>query len=1748
MTQRSKILCLAMFVATLLLPARAPAQLVYATVPGKNWVVVVDSATNSVFDTISIATLTATGPGTSPGSIAITPDAKLAYVVNQGCDLSGSTVSVIDTNQDSNQDSVVATIPIPGCPREIALSPDGLHGYVTTVLPSGVGAVIILDLSTNSVTTVNLTSSDNPTGIAVSPTGDFVRFGKSDGIYALATATNTVTSAVIGDPQFPGSNCQVGEIVGTPDGNFLLVTCSPNEAVLLDAHTGRAIFGDSVSCTIGAPAITPDGTKAFVPDAECGGILDIPLATGVGKLFYLPGSSSPTSRRITFTSDGTKAFASGFYNCCSQRGQADVEVFNPANDTSIADVIVSFAPTSGTVGIAALPNNNTFPPPNQAPVMPLDRLTNTSPVTVTFTTVSQAGYTSLFLSSSGPAVPSGFALGSPAVYYDLATTAQFTGNITICITSPEVSSTSQLFHFESSGPVDITTSVNPPTICGTTASLSPFAILQPSVTTSTTTVTASVNPSVFGQQVSFTATVAPTGASANIPTGTVTFNDGATNLRGGTSLGNGVWVFNTTTTLSVGTHLITASYSGDNNFSASTSTGLTQTVNQAASMTGLVASPNPSTFGQAVTLTATVSPVAPGAGTPSTTVAFLDSGVSLGTGPLNGGQAMLTIPVLTVGMHSFTAVYPGDDNFLGSTSAALAEAVNKATPSISWAPPAPIVFGTPLSAQLNAIASVPGTLFIYSPAAGTVLNAGTQMLLVTFTPTDTTDYTTASASVTLTVSQAAPVLLWAPPAPITFGTPLSGAQLNATANVAGTFAYSLGLGTLLNVGPQTLTVLFIPADAVDYTTAAASVVLLVTPAITSGNSTTFTEGAPGSFTVMASGTPTPALTVSGTLPNGVTFTDNGNGTGTLSGTPAVGTSGTYALTFTASSNGSSVSQSFTLTVNSGAAITSGSMATFTEQVAGFFLVTTTGLPAPSLIETGPLPKGVTFTDNGNGTATLSGTPAAGTSGTYPVKIVANNGVGTGAGQAFTLTVNTGAAITSGSSTTFTVGSASWFTLTASGSPTPALAEAGNLPSGVTFVDNNDGTGTLAGTPAAGSAGTYPLVFTAVNGVNKPAMQSFTLTVNQGPAITSGSATTFTVGAAGAFLVTTTGFPVPSLKEMGALPSGVTFVDNGDGTALLSGTPAAGSGRSYPLTITAANGVDTNAVQTFILTVDQSLAITSGSMTTFTEGTQGWFSITTTGFPVPTLSETGTLPVGVTLTDNGNGTATLAGIPAAGTGGNYGLTIRASNGGQTPDVTQSFTLTVNQGPAILTGNNTTFTVGVAGSFTVMTSGFPIPAITQTGTLPSGLTFVDNGDGTATLSGTPLAGTGGSYPLTLTAGNGVDTPAMQTFTLVINQGPAITSSNVVTFNELVLGSFVVTATGNPVPALSEVGNLPNGVIFVDNGDGTATLAGIPAAGSGGQYGFTIAASNGVLPNATQTFTLTVVSALTFTSPRFAYFTVGTQSLFTITTAGTPVPSLARSGALPAGITFTALGNGTATLSGTPQPGTEGSYPITLTAGNGTGATATQAFNLIVLPSAHESAPLITSANHATFAFGLLAGNGTTHPYNFFKVTTTGFPVPKLTAKFVTGGIGTVPYFHDNGDGTATISFTLFSKATERFTITATGAGGLTATQLFTLSVVGLPSAPKFTSPNQVGFTVGVPNSFTVAAGPFVDQITATGLPSGITLIDHHDGTATLSSSPFANGNATIKFTADNQNLNTAFRTKYTATQTFTLVFLP
>ena len=209
----------------------------------------------------------------------------------------------------------------------------------------------------------------------------------------------------------------------------------------------------------------------------------------------------------------------------------------------------------------------------------------------------------------------------------------------------------------------------------------------------TTTLSTSTANAVVGQIETLTATVT---TPVNTPIGTVFFHDGDTLLGSATLDGTGHATI--PVSLGIGTHALTASFSGTTGFADSTSAAAAVTVNPAATTVALKSSVNPAVTGQAVTFTATVAAVAPGASTPTGTVTFKDGNTVLGTVAVGrGGTATFTTSFAVAGGHVITAVYNGDSNFLTS-SQVLTEQVNaaptrKTTTLALFAPVNPVVVG-----------------------------------------------------------------------------------------------------------------------------------------------------------------------------------------------------------------------------------------------------------------------------------------------------------------------------------------------------------------------------------------------------------------------------------------------------------------------------------------------------------------------------------------------------------------------------------------------------------------------------------------------------------------------------------------------------------------------------------------------------------------------------------------------------------------------------------------------------------------------------------------------------------------------------------------------------------------------------------------------------------------------------------------------------------------------------------------------
>jgi hypothetical protein len=495
-------------------------------------------------------------------------------------------------------------------------------------------------------------------------------------------------------------------------------------------------------------------------------------------------------------------------------------------------------------------------------------------------------------------------------------------------------------------------------------------------------------------------------------------------------------------------------------------------------------SSSPSIYGSSVTFTATISTDPPGI------VTFYEGGTAIGTGTISGTTATFTTSSLLAGSQSITAKFPGNINYGAATSSPIIQMVNKASPTITWSTPASIIYGTALSGtQLDAASTVAGT-FSYSPAAGALLTAGGHTVTTTFTPTDSTDYTTATSSASITVNAATPAITWAAPAAITYGTALSGTQLDASSTLAGTFSYSPAAGTVLTTGNHTITTTFTPTDSTDYTTATSSASITVnaaTPAITWAAPAAITYGTAVSGTQLDA-----SSSVAGTFsysPAAGTVLTTGNHTITTTFTPADSTDykgATATVTLTVNKATPVISWTTPGAILSGTAL-SGTQLDASSTIPGMFVYSPA---AGAVLAAGSQALSVTFTptdttDYTTATKTVTLTVNQGTS---TLSINATSiafgavALNTPVTQSVTLTSTGAAAVTVNSAvatgTGFTVSGATFpLTLTPGQAvnlgvefdPTTAGAVTGQLTITSTSSTNGTAVVTLAGT---GTTTTY----------------------------------------------------------------------------------------------------------------------------------------------------------------------------------------------------------------------------------------------------------------------------------------------------------------------------------------------------------------------------------------------------------------------------------------------------------------------------------------------------------------------------------------------------------------------------------------------------------------------------------------------------------------------------------------------------
>ena len=358
----------------------------------------------------------------------------------------------------------------------------------------------------------------------------------------------------------------------------------------------------------------------------------------------------------------------------------------------------------------------------------------------------------------------------------------------------------------------------------------------------------------------------------------------------------------------------------------------------------------------------------------------------------------------------------------------------------------------------------------------------------------------------------------------------------------------------------------------------------------------------------------------------------------------------------------------------------------------------------------------------------------------------------------------------------------------------------------------------------------------------------------------------------------------------------------------------------------------------------------------------------------------TLPGWLTLTDNNDSTATLTGTPANANVGSNNVTLRVNDG--TTDVDQTFTIdvaNVNDPPAFTSTPLTTATEDAAYTYNVTASDPDLGAVlTFTApTLPAWLTLNPTGNGTATLSGTPTNAEVGTHNVTLSLTDGT-VSVDQIFIITVantNDAPAFTSAPVTNATEDAAYSYTITAAD---PDLGDTltitaPTLPGWLSFTDNGGGTASLTGTPTNAEVGTHTVTLTVSDGTI-SVDQVFIITVAN--TNDSPAFtsAPITIATQgNFYTYNVIATDPDSgdllTLSTPTLPAWLTLTPTGNGTATLSGTPTNADVGINNVTLRVNDGT-VDVDQVFTINVTDV--NEAPTDITLSNAVIDEGLPVGS--------------------------------------------------------------------------------------------------------------------------------------------------------------------------------
>ena len=632
--------------------------------------------------------------------------------------LQGATITTVSSSPDPSVAGQEVTVTAAVAP--LAPGTGTPTGSVTFDFGDGTSPVTVpLSGTTAETTRPYRGTSGSPFVITAMYSGDtdFTASTGSDSHTVIAAATSTVVSATP-DPSVTGEEVTVAAAVtvvapgaGTPTGTVTFDFGDGTPTVTAPLAGGAAsasvthAYADTsgspfqISATYGGDAefstSTGSDTHAVNPASTLTTVISSPDPSTPGELVTVTAMVSPTTPGAgTPTGTVTFAFGDGTPTVAAPLS-GGVAVADHVYPDAVGSPYLVTATYDGAGGFTGSTGSDTHTV--SATAVPTVTVVNSSPdPSITGQSVS---FTAT-VTPTGPAI--GVATGTVAISFGDGTQA------IVAELSGGAATVNHPYTTAAGSPYSVTVSYSG----DTTFSSSTGSDTQSVVAAATSTIVgSSPDPAVVGESVTFTATVEPVAPGAGVPTGTVTFDFGDGTPTETAQLANGIASITHAYASAAASYPVVADYNGEGSFTASTGSD-TQSVVAAATSTIVGSSSGPSVVGESVTFTATVEPVAPGAGVPTGTVTFdFGDGTPSATAPVTDGVATTTHSYAgTSGSpHTVTASYSGDGGFTASIGTDTQSVNAAATATLVASSPDPSVVGQSATFTATVAPVAPGT-------------------------------------------------------------------------------------------------------------------------------------------------------------------------------------------------------------------------------------------------------------------------------------------------------------------------------------------------------------------------------------------------------------------------------------------------------------------------------------------------------------------------------------------------------------------------------------------------------------------------------------------------------------------------------------------------------------------------------------------------------------------------------------------------------------------------------------------------------------------------------------------------------------------------------------------------------------------------------------------------------------------------------------------------------------------------------